>query len=91
MKLKNLTFKGGVHPPHFKEYTEKISLQKAKEPQTVIIPLSQHIGAPCEPIVKVGDRVKIGQKIGEPKAFVSAPVHSSIAGIVKKLCLIQVR
>lgn len=85
MKLKNLTFKGGVHPPHFKEYTEKIPLEKAKEPQTVIIPMQQHIGAPCEPIVKVGDRVKIGQKIGEPKAFVSAPIHSSIAGIVKKI------
>ncbi len=82
---KRFTFKGGIHPPHFKKATEKISVQRAEVPQTVTIPLQQHIGAPCEPIVKVGDKVKIGQKIGEAKAFVSAPVHSSIAGTVKKL------
>jgi len=85
MGLKSFTFKGGVHPPHFKEFTEKCSIEKAKDPTTVVIPMQQHIGAPCEPIVKVGDKVKIGQKIGEPKAFVSAPVHSSISGTVKKI------
>lgn len=85
MKLRNLTFKGGIHPPHFKKATEEKPLERAKEPKTVVIPLQQHIGAPCEPIVKVGDKVKIGQKIGEPTAFVSAPVHSSIAGVVKKI------
>lgn len=82
---KRFTFRGGIHPPHFKEATEKVAVKKAKEPQIVTIPLQQHIGAPCEPLVKVGDKVKIGQKIGEAKAFVSAPVHSSIAGTVKKI------
>lgn len=85
MKLKSFTFKGGVHPPHFKELTEKCSIERAKEPTTVVIPMQQHIGAPCEPVVNVGDRVKVGQKIGEAKAFVSAPVHSSISGTVKKI------
>ncbi|WP_077366919.1 electron transport complex subunit RsxC [Anaerosalibacter sp. Marseille-P3206] len=85
MKLENLTFKGGVHVPHYKELTQGIPLKSAKEPEMVIIPLQQHIGAPCDPLVKVGDRVKVGQKIGQAKAFVSAPVHSSIAGIVKKI------
>lgn len=85
MKLENLTFKGGVHVPHSKELTEKKSLEYAKEPSIVYIPLHQHTGAPCEPLVKVGDRVKVGQKIGQSQAFVSAPVHSSVAGIVKNI------
>lgn len=85
LKLDNLTFKGGVHVPHHKRLTEGIPLKRANEPKTVIIPLQQHIGAPCEPLVKVGDRVKVGQKIGQSKAFVSTPVHSSITGIVKKI------
>ncbi|MTI48553.1 MAG: electron transport complex subunit RsxC [Firmicutes bacterium] len=83
--MKRFTFRGGVHPPHFKKATEKLSVEKAKIPQVVTIPLQQHIGAPCEPLVKVGDKVKIGQKIGQANAFVSAPIHSSIAGTVKKI------
>ena len=85
MKLNNLTFKGGVNVPHHKELTEKLSLERAKEPEIVAIPLHQHIGAPCDPLVKVGDVVKVGQKIGESQAFVSAPVHSSVSGIVKSI------
>ncbi len=82
---KRFTFRGGIHPPHFKEATENVAVERAKEPQIVTIPLHQHIGASCEPLVKVGDKVKIGQKIGGAQAFVSAPVHSSIAGTVKKI------
>lgn len=85
MKLENLTFKGGVNVPHHKELTERLPLEKALEPEIVTIPLHQHIGAPCEPLVKVGDTVKIGQKIGQSEAFVSAPVHSSISGTVKSI------
>lgn len=83
MEQGNLTFKGGVGVPHFKELTEKKALERAKEPTKVYIPLQQHIGAPCEPIVEVGDKVKIGQKIGASEGFVSAFVHSSVAGEVK--------
>jgi electron transport complex protein RnfC len=85
MKLKDLTFKGGVNVPHHKELTEKLPLERAMEPEIVAIPLHQHTGAPCEPLVKVGDTVKVGQKIGESQAFVSAPVHSSISGTVKSI------
>ncbi|EOC99838.1 electron transport complex subunit RsxC [Caldisalinibacter kiritimatiensis] len=85
MSLKNLTFKGGIHPPHYKKATEGVPIERAKAPETVVIPMQQHIGAPCEPVVKVGDKVKVGQKIGEPKAFVSAPIHSSVSGVVKKI------
>lgn len=51
-------------------------------PEVAVIPLRQHIGAPCEPVVAVGDKVKMGQLIGESKQFVSAPVHSSVSGQV---------
>ncbi len=78
-----LTFKGGIHPPHGKKYSEKKAIEKANDPKIVKIPLSQHIGAPCKPIVKKGDFVKVGQQIGEPLAFVSAPIHSSVSGVVK--------
>ncbi|KNF09471.1 electron transport complex protein, subunit C [Gottschalkia purinilytica] len=87
MSLKSFTFRGGIHPPYSKRFSEKFKTEKAKEPTTVTIPLHQHIGAPCDPIVKVGDKVKVGQKIGEPTGFVSAPIHSSISGTVKKILL----
>lgn len=76
------TFRGGIHPPYNKSFTKDKPVIKATLPQKVIIPMSQHVGAPCEPIVKVGDLVKRGQKIGEAKAFVSAPIHASISGKV---------
>lgn len=80
-----LSFKGGVHPPHRKKYTEHIPIKRANEPATLYIPLQQHIGAPCKPLVNVGDKVKVGQKIGEPQGFVSAPVHASVSGTVKAI------
>ncbi|PAB61386.1 electron transport complex subunit RsxC [Anaeromicrobium sediminis] len=83
--MKLLSFRGGVHPPHRKKATEKLAVIKANEPKVVYIPLQQHIGAPCEALVKVGDEVKVGQKIGEASAFVSAPIHSSVSGKVKKI------
>ncbi|MDI3480902.1 MAG: H+/Na+-translocating ferredoxin:NAD+ oxidoreductase subunit [Tepidanaerobacteraceae bacterium] len=76
------TFRGGIHPPYNKDFTKHKPVEMAKIPDRVIIPMSQHVGAPCEPIVKVGDTVKKGQKIGEAKAFVSAPIHASISGRV---------
>ncbi|MBS4006911.1 MAG: electron transport complex subunit RsxC [Clostridium sp.] len=79
------TFKGGVHPGDFKSATEKKPVVPAKPPAVAIIPLSQHIGAPCEPLVAVGDEVKMGQKVGDSKGFVSAPVHSSVSGKVIKI------
>ncbi|SDK58756.1 electron transport complex subunit RsxC [Natronincola ferrireducens] len=83
--MKFLTFRGGIHPPEAKESTARLNIEKAAEPSVVVIPMQQHIGAPCEPIVKVGDEVKVGQKIGEAQGFVSAPVHSSVSGTVKAI------
>lgn len=85
MNFDNLTFKGGVHVPHNKELTEQKPIEVADEPSVVYIPLQQHIGAPCEPLVSAGDSVKVGQKIGDTEAFVSAPIHSSVSGTVKSI------
>lgn len=72
----------GIHPVYEKELTAAKAVEEMKLPNKVVIPLSQHIGAPCEPLVKIGDIVKKYQKIGEAKGFVSAPVHASISGKV---------
>ena len=85
MSLENLTFKGGFHMDDHKSYTQNCPLDTNFEPKMVYIPLHQHIGAPCTPTVKVGDEVKVGQKIGESKATISAPVHSSVSGKVMKI------
>ncbi len=73
---------GGIHPVEGKEPTEAKPLVRFPEPDSVIIPLSMHLGAPANPIVAVGDYVKVGQKIGEAAGFISAPVHSSVSGTV---------
>ena len=73
---------GGVHPVEGKEPTEHLSLVQFPAPETIVIPLSQHLGAPATACVAVGDTVKVGQKIGEQAGFISAPVHSSVSGTV---------
>jgi electron transport complex protein RnfC len=73
---------GGIHPVEGKEPTEHLPLVRFPEPESVIIPMSMHLGAPATPIVAVGDTVKVGQKIGEAAGFISAPVHSSVSGTV---------
>lgn len=83
--MKPLTFKRGVHPPHGKHYTEKKKIEFLLPKGELVFPMSQHIGAPCEPIVAKGDRVLVGQKIGEAKGFVSSPIHSSVSGTVKNI------
>ena len=72
----------GIHPIHEKRITSSIAIEGIKLPSKVVIPMSQHIGAPCEPLVKIVDNVKKYQKIGEAKGFISAPVHASISGKV---------
>ena len=76
-------FFGGVHPNDMKAATNEKAIEQLAAPAEVVIPMSMHIGAPCKPIVAVGDKVKIGQRIGEPGGFVSAPIHASVSGTVK--------
>ena len=81
--MKTWTFPaGGIHPPEEKHYTEHKAIEDAPLPRRAVVPLQQHIGAPCIPLVKVKDQVLTGQRIGEPKGFVSAPVHATISGTV---------
>lgn len=76
------TFKGGIHPPDKKTLAANSSVVESRPPKLVVIPLSQHIGAPCKPIVSIGQEVKKGEMIGEPAGFVSSPVHASVSGKV---------
>ncbi len=73
---------GGIHPSERKEIAEHLPLMRFPEVHIVVIPLSQHSGAPAEPLVSVGEHVKVGQKIGEAKGFISANIHSSVSGRV---------
>ena len=73
---------GGVHPSEHKEPTEHLDLVRFADPAVAVYPLSMHLGAPANPIVAVGDYVKVGQKIGEAAGFISAPIHSSVSGTV---------
>lgn len=75
-------FSGGLKIEEHKELTESLPIEEFPIPKKVLIPLKQHTGAILEPLVKKGDEVKVGDKIGDSKAFVSSPVHSSISGKV---------
>ncbi len=77
-------FFGGVHPHGYKHLTEKQRTQAFPEPDILVIPMSQHIGAPCKPLVKKGDLVTKGQKIGD-NAGLCVPVHASVSGKVKSV------
>ncbi|MCB2339996.1 electron transport complex subunit RsxC [Clostridium estertheticum] len=81
------SFRGGIHPNGSKNYTASKPIEIATLPSKVVIPVSQHIGAPCVPTVAKGDYVKKGQVIATSPAFVSSPVHASISGIVKDIAL----
>ncbi|MBR1970502.1 MAG: electron transport complex subunit RsxC [Clostridia bacterium] len=82
---RKLTFKGGVHPKDNKNFTSSKPIRELEQSQELIFPLVQHIGAPCVPCVSVGDVVCVGTKIADSEAFVSAPIHSSVSGVVKAI------
>lgn len=75
---------GGIHPKENK-FSAGMAIQTIAIPSQVVIPLSQHIGAPCQPMVKKGDKVKVGTPIGKSVGFVSAHIHSSVSGTVLKI------
>ena len=78
-------FPGGVHPregENGKAVNGGNAIRELPAPPRVVIPLQQHIGAPAKPLVKKGDRVLVGQKIGDAGGFMSAPVHASVSGTV---------
>ena len=78
--MKRLFF-GGIHPKYNKEMSTTVTTFHTITPKQVVIPLVQHIGAPCTPLVQVGDRVLRGQKIGDGEGL-CVPVHASVSGTV---------
>lgn len=83
--MKLFTFRiGGVHPQEHK-LTADIPTKEAALPKAAVFPLGQHIGAPARPVVKRGDKVKVGTLIAEANGFVSAPIYSSVSGTVAKI------
>lgn len=76
------SFRGGVHPNDYKSYTANMPIEKVPVSSKVIIPVSQHIGAPGVPIVNVGDMVKKGQLIAKAEAPITSYIHASTSGKV---------
>lgn len=83
--MKRKTFKGGAHPYDGKKMSRDCPIEILNPGDTLVYPLSQHIGAMAKPLVKAGDRVLVGQKIAEKGGFISANIHSSVSGTVKAI------
>ena len=82
------TFPHGIHPPDNKFFSADKAIEVLPTPAKVVLPLLQNIGAPCEPVVKSKQQVTVGELVGKGKAFVSAALHSPVAGIVKKTAMV---
>ena len=81
------SFAGGVHPPASKSLTQDSPIQPGPAVKELAVLLSQHIGAPAQPVVKKGEVLHAGQKIGQCQGFVCAPIHAPVAGKVKDIAL----
>lgn len=79
---------GGAHVPHCKN-TAHTETRVMPPPAQITLPMTQHIGAPCTPIVKKGDHVYVGTKVADSTAYVSAPIHSSVSGTVKEIAKVM--
>lgn len=77
----NKLFFGGIHPKYNKEMSTGVTSFQTVTPKQVVIPMQQHIGAPCSPLVQVGDTVKLGQKIADGEGL-CVPIHASVSGRV---------
>ena len=78
------SFRRGVHPAEEKELSREVPITVLETPKEVQIPLLQHLGAPCESVVKPRQEVEVGELLAESEALVSAPVHASVAGKVAR-------
>ena len=83
--MARLTFTGGIHPYDGKELSKSKPIREVLPKGDLVYPLSQHIGAPAQPIVKKGDHVLTGQKIAQAGGFVSAPIYATVSGTVKAI------
>ncbi len=83
--MAKLTFKGGIHPYDGKELSKDKPIVELSAEEVMVYPLSQHIGAPAKAVVGKGENVRRGQLIAEAGGFVSAPIYSSVSGVVKAI------
>lgn len=83
--MKKVPFKSGVHPYDGKSFAKDEKIKEIAAADIMVFPMAQHIGAPAAPVVKIGDRVLKGMKIGDAASFVSSPVYSSVSGKVKMI------
>ena len=84
--MRHFSFTGGIHPREGrggKAAAGEVPIRAIDPPHTVAVSLLQHVGPPCKSLVRPGDTVRLGQKIGEPTGRVGAPVHASVSGKVK--------
>ena len=84
-----LTFSHGIHPEDYKQLTDNCRVERMPFVDDYILPLSQHLGAPCTPIVQKGNKVKRGQKIAAASGFVSVALHSPVDGTVTGIALAE--
>ncbi|MCD6498859.1 MAG: electron transport complex subunit RsxC [Deltaproteobacteria bacterium] len=80
--MRRVTFSGGVHPEYNKNLASQAAITDAALPDQVVLPCSQHLGAPARPVVAKGDLVKVGQVVAESGGFVSVPIHATVSGKV---------
>jgi len=78
--LKIWDIHGGIHPPEQKDLSNRTPIQPAPLPRRLVLPLAQHLGAPAEPCVTLGEQVLKGQQIAVASGFVSAPLHAPTSG-----------
>lgn len=81
------SFQHGIHPPDNKHFSGDCAIEVPPQPDVITLPLLQNIGAPCEPIVKPKQHVTAGEQVARGRAFISAPLHSPITGIVQKMTM----
>ncbi len=79
------TFKNGIHPPEHKSDTSGLPIRQFPFPPVIILPMAQHIGAPCKIVVREGQEIARGQLLAKADGFVSVPMHAPVSGIVRKI------
>lgn len=81
------TFSHGVHPPQRKTLVSDVPIEVVPAPEKVILPLLQHVGGPCTPLVKPKQKVAFGELIGRGEGFISAALHAPVSGVVQKMAV----
>jgi electron transport complex protein RnfC len=79
------TFKHGVHPPEHKSDTNQLPIRQFGFAPLMVLPLSQHIGAPSVPVVSEGQEVVRGQLLARSDGYVSVPLHAPASGVIRKI------